>query len=52
MARSAGVKRLVMTHLSNRYSADPSSLLRQAKEELSACEVAEDGQVLDVPLLD
>jgi ribonuclease Z len=50
VARAAGVKRLVMTHLSNRYSADPSPLLVQAKEEFGACEVAEDGQIIDLPL--
>jgi ribonuclease Z len=52
VARAAGVKRLVMTHLSNRYSADPSLLLKQAKEEFGSCEVAEDGQIIDLPLLD
>lgn len=52
VARAAGVKRLVMTHLSNRYSADPSPLLQQASEEFSPCEVAEDGQNIDLPLLD
>jgi ribonuclease Z len=52
VARAAGVKRLVMTHLSNRYSADPGLLLRQASEEFSPCEVAEDGQHIDLPLLD
>lgn len=52
VARAAGAKRLVMTHLSNRYSADPSLLLEQASEEFSPCEVAEDGQNIDLPLLE
>jgi len=52
IARAAGVKRLVMTHLSNRYSADPGVLLRQAREEFGACEVAEDGDIIDLPLVD
>lgn len=52
IARAAGAKRLVLTHLSNRYSGDPSILLKQASEEFGACEVAEDGQVIELPLAD
>jgi ribonuclease Z len=52
-ARAAGVSRLVLTHLSTRYDADPSPLLAQAAEEYpGAIEVARDGLVLELPLPD
>jgi ribonuclease Z len=52
-ARAAGVGRLVLTHLSTRYDADPSPLLAQAAEEFAgAIEVARDGLVLELPLPD
>jgi ribonuclease Z len=50
VAREAGARRLVMTHLSNRYDTDPGTLLRQAQVEHEASEVAEDGLTVDVPL--
>lgn len=50
VARDASARRLVLTHLSNRYAADPTPLLRQAEEAFSACEVAEDGLIIDLPL--
>jgi ribonuclease Z len=50
VAREAGVERLVLTHLSTRYDADPSPLLAQAAEEFQgAIEVARDGLVLEIP---
>jgi ribonuclease Z len=50
VARDAGVERLVLTHLSTRYDADPSPLLSQAAEEFhGAIEVARDGLVLELP---
>jgi ribonuclease Z len=50
VARDAGVERLVLTHLSTRYDADPSPLLAQAAEEFpGAIEVARDGLVLELP---
>jgi ribonuclease Z len=52
VAREAGVRRLVLTHVSNRYAADPRPLLAQASEEFGACEVAEDGLIIDLPLHD
>jgi ribonuclease Z len=52
VARDAGARRLVLTHLSNRYDAEPGTLLAQARPEIAACEVAEDGDVLELPLPD
>ncbi len=50
VAREAGARRLVLTHLSTRYDQDPAPLVRQAREEYDAVEVAHDGLVLEVPL--
>lgn len=47
VAKSAGVKRLVLTHISPRYS-DASELLSQARAIFSDCEVAQDGQSYDI----
>jgi ribonuclease Z len=50
VARDARVERLVLTHLSTRYDADPSPLLAQATEEFpGAVEVARDGLVIEMP---
>jgi ribonuclease Z len=50
VAREAGVGQLVLTHLSTRYDQDPSPLVRQAREEYRAVDVAHDGLVLEIPL--
>lgn len=55
VARDAGAKRLVLTHLSTRYDRDPDILLGQAREELgerTPVMVAEDGDGIDLPLHD
>ncbi|AKT39279.1 ribonuclease Z [Chondromyces crocatus] len=52
LAGEAGVERLVLTHLSARYDHEPHVLLQQAREELKACEVAEDGREIELPLKD
>ncbi len=49
VAAKAGVKQLVLTHLSARYSVNPSELLQQAREVFSECIVARDGMEIDVP---
>lgn len=50
VAREAGVRRLVLTHLSTRYDVDPSPLAAQAAEEFAGpVEVARDGQVVEIP---
>jgi ribonuclease Z len=52
VARTAGVARLLLTHLSTRYDKDVATLLEQARPEFPAAEVASDGLTLDVPLPD
>ncbi len=50
IAREAGVRELVLTHLSTRYDQDPSPLLREAREEQPAVRVAQDGLVIEIPV--
>lgn len=53
VARDAGARRLVLTHLSSRHDTDPSKLLSQAREEYKgSVEVAYDGLTLELPLRD
>jgi ribonuclease Z len=52
VARDAGVRKLVITHFSARYSRDASSLDREAKEVFRATVVARDGLEIDVPFSD
>jgi ribonuclease Z len=50
VAKEAGAKRLVLTHLSSRHDTDPSKLLVQAKEEFGGqVEVAYDGLTIELP---
>ncbi|MGQ0648045.1 MAG: ribonuclease Z [Gemmatimonadaceae bacterium] len=49
VARDAEVKRLVLTHLSARYTRDTSDLEREARSVFPATIVARDGLELDVP---
>ena len=48
VAARAGVKRLVLTHLSARYSHDPSDLEREAKAVFAATRIARDGTQIDI----
>ncbi|MET0400905.1 MAG: ribonuclease Z [Cystobacter sp.] len=53
VAREAGARRLILTHLSSRHDTDPSKLLTQAREEYKGpVEVAHDGLTVDLPLRD
>lgn len=49
VAMRAGVRQLVLTHFSARYSRDASELLRQAREEFEHVALARDGMELEVP---
>ncbi|MEO5588868.1 MAG: ribonuclease Z [Gemmatimonadaceae bacterium] len=48
VAAKAGVKQLVLTHLSARYSINASELIQQAKEVFAECIVARDGFEIEV----
>ncbi|MDA0524048.1 ribonuclease Z [Methanococcoides alaskense] len=52
LAKKAGVKKLVLTHLSSRYSDDATPLLNDAKELFEDVILAEDLLVIEVPLSD
>ncbi|WP_095991803.1 ribonuclease Z [Cystobacter fuscus] len=53
VAREAGARRLILTHLSSRHDTDPSRLLTQAREEFKGpVEVAYDGLTVELPLRD
>jgi ribonuclease Z len=52
VARQAGVGRLVLTHISPRYSRDAPELLAEAKAVFPETIVGRDGLALDVPYTD
>jgi ribonuclease Z len=52
VARDAGVRRLLLTHFSARYSRDASPLDREAKSVFSETLIGKDGMELDVPFRD
>ncbi|MDQ3698817.1 MAG: ribonuclease Z [Gemmatimonadota bacterium] len=49
VALRAGVKRLILTHFSARYSRDASELLREARELFEPVTTARDGTEIEVP---
>jgi ribonuclease Z len=52
VALEAGVRRLVLTHISSRYNRDASELLAEAKAVFPETIIARDGMTLDVPYAD
>lgn len=52
VAKAAKVRRLVLTHLSARYSMSAEELVKEAKEVFTAVAAAKDGMVLEVPFAD
>ena len=52
MAREAGARRLVLTHLSARYSRDWDLLLQEARAIFPATHVARDGMEMELPYVD
>jgi len=52
LARRAGVRHLVLTHISSRYSKDSSPLLNEARSVFHRTDVAEDLMSLEIGLRD
>ncbi len=52
VARQAGARRLVLTHISPRYTRDAPELLAEAKAVFPETLVARDGLTIDVPFAD
>jgi ribonuclease Z len=52
VALEAGVRRLVLTHISSRYNRDASELLAEARAVFPETVIARDGMTLDVPYAD
>ena len=52
VALEAGVRRLVLTHISSRYNRDASELLAEARAVFPETVIARDGMTVDVPYAD
>ncbi len=50
LAREAGAKRLILTHLSSRYDQEVGLLAQQARGEFPGVEFARDGMRVELPL--
>lgn len=49
VAKEAGVKRLVLTHISARYTREAPELLAEAQEVFQEVQIARDGLIIEVP---
>ena len=52
VALEAGVRRLVLTHISSRYNRDAAELLAEARAVFPETVIARDGMTVDVPYAD
>jgi ribonuclease Z len=52
VALDAGVRRLVLTHISSRYNRDAAELLAEARAVFPETVIARDGMTIDVPYAD
>ena len=52
VALAAGVKRLVLSHVSARYSLNADELVKEAREVFPETIVAKDGMTVEVPFAD
>lgn len=52
LARDVGVKRLVLTHISARYSREAPELIDEARSIFPSVTIARDGMAVDVPFPD
>ena len=52
VARAAGVRRLLLTHFSARYSRDAYELLREAQQVYAETLIGKDGMEIEVPFRD
>lgn len=52
VALDAGVRRLVLTHISSRYNRDAAELLAEARAVFPETVIARDGMMVDVPYAD
>ena len=52
VALAAGVKRLVLSHVSARYSLNADELVKEAREVFPETVVAKDGMTVEVPYSD